>query len=614
MGTGDLPSKTGRRHLRTLFRTAVVSAIIALSNGGAHAQPSIDEALPEVLQAEGYTAAEYELLMEWQEASHVIPVSIVSGFHLAAKSGGTAFDVYFDSNGTKLDSTALSNLGIKAKSWAPSYRSALTEVSARKTKKMAQAPAPKSASANMSPSDMVVLSSIDMAAVGREDAADRENGKGAVRMGVFQDLAEPVSIQNGVASLGAWDTVDGGHMWAIGIYSPDAIGQRVHFSAIDLPSGAYVVIYDAMEPQEVYGPFNRPSAGLTELWAPTCFADTIVIECFVPAGAALAEVSLSIDRIVHQYKSLDEVGPKEGTCNNDVTCFPDWAAEASGVGGVGFIGGNGSLFCTGGLLADEDTSTDIPYFLSANHCQFASQSGAASIEVYWFFQTSVCDGIPPNPATVPRTSGAQFLATSNVSSGTDFVLVQLNGDPPDGVAFNGWSASPQSLETPTTGIHHPDGAFKRISFGDVTDVRNGGSTQPANRFYESTWHEIPENPGEVAVTEPGSSGSPLFNESTHEVIGQLWGGPSACGVEPNKLRDYYGRFDVTFPVIEQFLGQDVFEGPEDINNDQSVDAVDVQLVINDALNIPTGFDSDVNDDNAVDAIDIQLVINAALGI
>ncbi|MBI4559322.1 MAG: FG-GAP repeat protein [Candidatus Hydrogenedentes bacterium] len=54
--------------------------------------------------------------------------------------------------------------------------------------------------------------------------------------------------------------------------------------------------------------------------------------------------------------------------------------------------------------------------------------------------------------------------------------------------------------------------------------------------------------------------------------------------------------------------------PADINGDSEVNAVDVQLVINAALNIPITGDADINDDGQVNAVDVQLVINAALGL
>ncbi len=54
--------------------------------------------------------------------------------------------------------------------------------------------------------------------------------------------------------------------------------------------------------------------------------------------------------------------------------------------------------------------------------------------------------------------------------------------------------------------------------------------------------------------------------------------------------------------------------PSDVNGDGAVNAIDVQLDINEALGNSTGFDCDVNGDGQINAIDVQLVINAALGI
>jgi hypothetical protein len=50
----------------------------------------------------------------------------------------------------------------------------------------------------------------------------------------------------------------------------------------------------------------------------------------------------------------------------------------------------------------------------------------------------------------------------------------------------------------------------------------------------------------------------------------------------------------------------------DLNDDNAVDAVDVQLVINGALGL--GDPADVNNDGPTDAVDVQLVINSALGL
>jgi len=54
--------------------------------------------------------------------------------------------------------------------------------------------------------------------------------------------------------------------------------------------------------------------------------------------------------------------------------------------------------------------------------------------------------------------------------------------------------------------------------------------------------------------------------------------------------------------------------PGDVDGNEAVDAVDIQLVINNVLGLDVDWDCDVNRNGTVDAVDIQLVINAALGI
>jgi len=52
----------------------------------------------------------------------------------------------------------------------------------------------------------------------------------------------------------------------------------------------------------------------------------------------------------------------------------------------------------------------------------------------------------------------------------------------------------------------------------------------------------------------------------------------------------------------------------DVNCDGSVDAVDVQIVINKVLGLDVDAECDLSGEGAVDAVDVQLVINAVLGI
>jgi hypothetical protein len=52
------------------------------------------------------------------------------------------------------------------------------------------------------------------------------------------------------------------------------------------------------------------------------------------------------------------------------------------------------------------------------------------------------------------------------------------------------------------------------------------------------------------VTEGGSSGSPLMNQSNGRFRGQLWGGASYCGYP---YTDYYGRFDQAWSYVKTYL-------------------------------------------------------------
>ena len=292
--------------------------------------------------------------------------------------------------------------------------------------------------------------------------------------------------------------------------------------------------YAVGDPAQIRGPYDAAGLdGRDRFWTGTVFSDGVVVECLCPPGVAPDQVRFEIDRIIHIYR--DPVAPtKAGNCHNDVTCYPAWAATGNGVAGIGTVGDAGLLWCTGCLLNDQDPGTFIDYFMTANHC-VASQSEADDTEFYWFYQTSTCNGTPPSLMSVPRTGGgAVYLAGRTESIGNDFAFLRLRTTTPGGVTYVGWStATPGGSET-LTGIHHPDGSYKRISFGNLVSSDSD--------FWDVRWYD--------GVTEPGSSGSPLFN-AQKQFIGQLYGGYSSCS-SPSAL-DYYGRFNVSYPFVSKWL-------------------------------------------------------------
>ena len=130
-------------------------------------------------------------------------------------------------------------------------------------------------------------------------------------------------------------------------------------------------------------------------------------------------------------------------------------------------------------------------------------------------------------------SGATLKARDE---GSDFALVQINSDIPEDWdrVFAGWDKSDNFPEF-QIGIHHPSGDVMKVCRDDSPSKQPNAGAQ--------TWEILGggSQGWELGVTEPGSSGSPLFDDQGR-IIGQLYGGAAACsGTNDNNAYDYYGR-------------------------------------------------------------------------
>ena len=372
--------------------------------------------------------------------------------------------------------------------------------------------------------------------------------KGRLQIGVGRFLSQPIAVNSQTVAASDWiGFANGWRTWSATITSKGALGLRVHFESVALPPGTRVVVYDPANPTGRTALLTSEAlSGKQEVWAQTMFSEQVVVECQAPPGVELEKVAFTIAEVSHIYQlpaARSLLKDLAGTCEKDVTCYPAWAEQAAGVALIDFFDSGSEYLCTGCLLSDGGTNSANDYFLTADHC-VTSQAIANTLQWYWFYQTSTCDGTPPDITTVPLTSGgADLLAHSSVN---DFSFLRLRQPPPAGVSYLGWStALPTSSETLVT-IHHPSSDYKRISFGKTTDSDSS--------FWQVQWS--------IGVTEPGSSGAPLFN-SLHQVIGQLYGGASACDNPAGN--DQFGRFDVTYNAIKRWINGEaltvVINGP-----------------------------------------------------
>jgi hypothetical protein len=412
----------------------------------------------------------------------------------------------------------------------------------------------------------VRLQAIDTDALLREDAVAGRMGRvKGLRYGVGRDLQ--VSVKDG----NWYDLADGSRLWAGEIVSTGALGVRLHLRDVRLPAGAELALYAPGGSDPARGivksgsPLDDPDREVefhdasaftkSQFWTGSFFGDRVRIEYLAPAGEASEALPFAVDRLQHLYldpvdrlaKSL--VGAKDaaGSCENDVTCYPEWQDLSHAVSGIGVIGQD-SIFCSGQLL-NSQSQDFTPYWLTANHC-LESQGEAESSEFYWLYQTAQCNGTPPSIRSVPRSRGAALLSTNPTS---DYTLLMVTGALPDGLYWAGWTGKAVPEGTDATAIHHPSGDYKRISFGfkdnnaECYEFRGTDGLQ----LVRITWTD--------AVTEPGSSGSGIFRSDTQQLFGQLFFGPSSCGASAADRFDCYGSFVTTYGKIKTFLKG----GPDD---------------------------------------------------
>jgi len=452
-------------------------------------------------------------------------------------------------------------------------------------------PEPQSFSGNWRAVDQLQTKqygALDLDAVAAEDAL-RETAGNPHRFAIPHD--ESLDIR----STGSWEQQGELSIWRYRIKADQAASINVGFTRFHVPPSARLYLYDSARKQ-VAGPYdakhNEPHA---QLWTPVIASSDVIVELNV-ATAERNQVELVIGRIGQGYRGLGshskgysqpdlgqpKLGGKtcspdqinSGRCNMDVACLAEddpWNDPRRAVGAIQL---NGSDDCTGSLV--NNTAGDRRMlFITATHCGLTPSSSPSTV-VYWNYEWPTCrtpgstesgQSNPPDPNM--SSSGATHLAnTGNPFGGcsgatcSDNTLVELDDAPnPDWNLFwAGWdrrttgaacsqSADPSSTDGLCASIHHPNVDEKRITFV-AQDLEVGGISGGTNTHWHAFWDPTPPILANIpdpqptslppGVTEPGSSGSPLYT-SAQRLVGVLSGGPSACGATGANLSDFYGQ-------------------------------------------------------------------------
>lgn len=337
----------------------------------------------------------------------------------------------------------------------------------------------------------------------------------------------PVSFD--LNNSGIWDVLPkGDRIWRLGIKCKGAFTINLTFDNYRLPVGAKLYVYN-IDKTNILGAFTDFNNREDSTFATTLVkGEEIVIEYYEPSDPAF-HGQLHLNRVTHGYRDsfgyIKSFG-QSGSCNNNVKC-PEAVTWQNQVRSACMLVTNGNGFCSGALV--NNTNQDgIPYILTANHCY-----SNPSTWVFWFnWESPTCQN-PPSSPPYNSLSGATLKARY---SDSDFCLVQMSSVPPasDSVYYAGWNRLDSAASSGAC-VHHPSGDIKKISYSATPFHSDTWSGTPPDSHWRVDWTD--------GITEPGSSGSPMFDQY-HHIVGQLHGGPSSC--TSSQKWDFYGKFAMSW--------------------------------------------------------------------
>jgi len=370
-------------------------------------------------------------------------------------------------------------------------------------------------------------------------ATERENKSPQESFGPYKfghAIETKISLKEG-----KWEHFPRAEVWRLKIVSPSALSLNAVFSKFKLSGDGelYVTVgFPATGVSETLGPFtelNNKENG--QFLTVPLKGNQMLLEYFTESRA-IPEIQIS--KIVHGYRGFKSGDDDDNSrsCNINVACSAanPYKNQVKSVGMLLLDDGTG--YCSGSMI-NNLANNGRQLFLTAYHC-VGDGSGLTNNAVLFNFQASVCNGTH----AVTHTNAAHGVKWLLGYETSDFALLEISERIPSkyDVYLSGWDASPLPFQPRSPFIiHHPSASIKKITFafGNSTGAcwggefctRNNATHWDINRYVKGT-------------TEPGSSGSPLFDSVNKRIVGQLHGGPASCSL-PNG-NDYYGKLALSF--------------------------------------------------------------------
>ncbi len=343
---------------------------------------------------------------------------------------------------------------------------------------------------------------------------------------------------------GLWENIGDSVVNRLKITARNANSISVYFDKLKLSKNAELFIYN-VEGTVITGPIREyENIGDNVLWGSNVFIGTSIIIEFKCPASEKNENQIHINKILYginpklKFSNKDSItGPGFGlstSCNINAVCIAGWDAERRAIAQMVDEGGG---WCSASLIMNT-CGTRRPFILTANHCVFQNGSlintNNSTFEFLWFSPT--CSPTTNTTATL-LFNGATLRSRWEQS---DFALLELNQTISTTVNLNflGWSRS-TTPPNASVGIHHPMGDIMKISIEN-----NLASIGQVRTFPNTAWRVV----WDQGTVEGGSSGSPLFDNVNHRVVGQLFSNTQPTSPPCNQLTGgtNYGRFDISW--------------------------------------------------------------------
>jgi hypothetical protein len=338
---------------------------------------------------------------------------------------------------------------------------------------------------------------------------------------------------------------------AIRLDTEGAAVSRVRIDNLRLPEGAVIHVDNNTSEARSY------SGRQSSFWTHSISGNQIYLQVELPDQAS-DDASFQIGAVMLLDTASQAFCPINAGCIQDGSCYDttDWSEidkVRKAIARINFIEDEGGYLCTGGLLADTDQATTIPYFLTANHC-ISTLEVAATVETWFDYRTASCGGECPSAPGASSTLGATLLHHSAVD---DHSLLLLDEDPPADSWYLGWTETAVERDEGTMlyRLSHPQGSPQALTTHSIDAGAPICGGLPRGEFIYS--RDV------IGATEGGSSGSPVM-QANGQVVGQLYGAcgsnlDDVCDTESNATVD--GAFASYYADVAKWLNPDPLKLP-----------------------------------------------------